>query len=394
MGTIMAVIILLLAIVVANIIHLQWPVIPLALYQLLMGIILAYLPLGFDPGHLVTEPELLMMLVIAPLLFNEGQNQSFRTLRRHSHVILSVAVGLAITTVLIAGSVLHLINPVAFPLAIAFMLAAIITPTDAVAVKSITTAVKIPPRVNEALNYESLFNDASGIVLFDLAVATMRSGSFSLGHGIGVFLYVFFGGLVFGAIVGSLMIGLRRMLSAGHANIGNIVIPLNLMTPLITYWAAEEIHCSGILAVVAAGVVHSIFYDQMHLESTRTQLTSSTLWEITEDAFNGLVFVLLGAILPHVLGRTSIAELGRITIIALVLYLVMTVLRYIWARLGMVNLQKEGQKHGPRHPSLVFAISGIHGTITMAMAFSIPVMVTNHRLGIRNTLILALYQRL
>lgn len=117
MGTIMAVIILLLAVVVANIIHLQWPVIPLALYQLLMGIILAYLPLGFDPGHLVTEPELFMMLVIAPLLFNEGQNQSFRTLRRHSHVILSVAVGLAITTVLIAGSVLHLINPVAFPLA-------------------------------------------------------------------------------------------------------------------------------------------------------------------------------------------------------------------------------------------------------------------------------------
>lgn len=388
MGTIMAVIILLLAVVVANIFHLQWPVIPLALYQLLMGIILAYLPLGFDPGHLVTEPELFMMLVIAPLLFNEGQNQSFRTLRRHSHVILSVAVGLAITTVLIAGSVLHLINPVAFPLAIAFMLAAIITPTDAVAVKSITTAVKIPPRVNEALNYESLFNDASGIVLFDLAVATMRSGSFSLGHGIGVFLYVFFGGLVFGAIVGSLMIGLRRMLSAGHANIGNIVIPLNLMTPLITYWAAEEIHCSGILAVVAAGVVHSIFYDQMHLESTRTQLTSSTLWEITEDALNGLVFVLLGAILPHVLGRTSVAELGRITIIALVLYLVMTVLRYIWARLGLVNLQQAGQKRGPRHPSLVFAISGIHGTITMAMAFSIPVMVTNHRLGIRNTLIL------
>lgn len=388
MGTITAIIILLLAVVVANIIHLQWPVIPLAIYQLIIGVVLAFLPLNFDPGHLVTEPELFMMLVIAPLLFNEGQNQSFRNLRKHSHVILSVAVALAIMTVLIAGSVLHLLNPATFSLAIAFMLAAIITPTDAVAVKSITTGVSIPDRVNDSLNYESLFNDASGIVLFDLAVASLQSGDFSLGHGIGVFLYVFFGGLIFGAIIGSLMVGLRRMLSAGHANIGNIVIPINLMTPLITFWAAEEIGCSGILAVVAAGIVHSVFYDQMHLESTRTQLTSSTLWEITEDALNGLVFVLLGAILPNVLGRTSLLALARITVVALILYLVMTVLRYLWARLGLVSLQDSGEKYGPRHASLVFALSGIHGTITMAMAFSIPVVVSHHHLEIRNTLIL------
>lgn len=388
MGTITAIIILLLAVVVANIIHLQWPIIPLALYQLLMGVILAFLPLNFNPGHLVTEPELFMMLVIAPLLFNEGQNQSFRNLRRHSHVILSVAVGLAITTVLIAGSVLHLINRNVFPLTIAFMLAAVITPTDAIAVKSITTGVSIPARVNDGLNYESLFNDASGIVLFDLSAATLESGSFSLGHGIGVFLYVFIGGLLFGAIIGSLMIGLRRMLSAGHANIGNIVIPLNIMTPLITFWAAEELGLSGILAVVAAGVIHSIFYDQMHLESTRTQLTSSTLWEIIEDALNGLVFVLLGAILPNVLSRTSMGQLSKIAGIAFVLYLVMTALRYVWGRLGLVNLQEKGQKYGSRHSSLVFALSGIHGTITMAMAFSIPVIISNHRLAIRNTLIL------
>lgn len=388
MSTITAIIILLLAVVLANIIHLQWPVVPLAIYQLAVGIALALLPLKFNPGHLVTEPELFMMLVIAPLLFNDGQNQSFRNLRRHSHVILSVAVGLATVTVLISGSVLHLFNQRAFPLAIAFMLAAVITPTDAVAVKSITTGVSMPPRVSDSLDYESLFNDASGIVLFDLAVSTLRSGTFSLGHGLLYFLYVFFGGLIFGAIVGSVMVTLRRMLSALHANIGNIVIPLNIMTPIITYWAAEELGCSGILAVVAAGVVHSIFYDQMHLESTRTQLTSTTLWEIIEDALNGLVFVLLGATLPQVLGNTSWIRLGRITLIALSLYLVMTALRYLWARLGLANLQASGEKHSDRHPAVIFALSGIHGTITMAMAFSIPVMVSAHHLAIRNTLIL------
>ena len=202
-----------------------------------------------------------MLLIIAPLMFNDGQNVSFRQLAQNVRQILSMAVGLAIVTVILVGSGLKLALPQHFTYALAFMLAAIITPTDAVAVKSLTNNVEMPKNVNETLEYESLFNDASGLVLFSLATSTLTSGEFSIGHGVLVFLYVFFGGILFGALMGWMLIALRTTLMRTHVDIGSIVIPINVMTPFAVYWLAEEIHLSGILAVVAAGIVHSILYD-------------------------------------------------------------------------------------------------------------------------------------
>ncbi|WP_295731359.1 sodium:proton antiporter [uncultured Limosilactobacillus sp.] len=385
MSTVLGIMILLVAVVAANILHLVWPRFPLAIYQIIVGVILAIIP---DLQTFRLEPEIFMLLIIAPLMFNDGQNTSFRQLARGLSRTMSMAVYLALFTVIVMSLGLHLLLPHSFSLPVAFMLAAIITPTDAVAVKSLTTRVEMPENVNLTLEHESLFNDASGIVLFSLASSALSSGNFSLAHGVWTFVYVFFGGIIFGLIIGSLLINIRTRLMQHHVDIASIVIPINIMTPIVIYWLAEELHLSGILAVVAVGIMHSILYDRLHLTSTKVQIATTTIWTIIADALNGLVFVFLGLSLPSVLAHMRQLQTLKITGIALVLYLVMTVLRYCWSQWGFVRLHSKALRQDQQRDSLLLAIGGVHGTITMAMAFSIPLLVNEERIAMRNALIL------
>ncbi len=126
-----------------------------------------------------------------------------------------------------------------------------------------------------------------------------------------------------------------------HVDIGRIVIPINLMTPIVTYWFAEELHLSGILAVVAAGIVHALLYTRLRLTSAKVQIASTTIWSMVADILNGLVFVFLGVTLPSVLGNTSLARLAKIFVVAIALYLVMGVLRYFWSQLKFVDLHSK-----------------------------------------------------
>ncbi|MDM8220378.1 cation:proton antiporter [Limosilactobacillus mucosae] len=383
MTTVYIVGLLLITVVAANIVHLLWPILPLAIYQILAGIMLSILPI--DTHAIVLKPELFMLLIIAPLMFNDGQNVSFRQLAQNVRQILSMAVGLAIVTVILVGGGLKLALPQHFTYALAFMLAAIITPTDAVAVKSLTNNVEMPKNVNETLEYESLFNDASGLVLFSLATSTLTSGEFSIGHGVLVFLYVFFGGILFGALMGWMLIALRTTLMRTHVDIGSIVIPINVMTPFAVYWLAEEIHLSGILAVVAAGIVHSILYDQLRLTSSRVQNATITLWSIIASLLNGFVFVLLGVMLPEVVSQTLAATILKLALLGLGLYLTLGLIRYLWARFKLVDMHHSDNIN---RDSLLLALGGVHGTITLAMAFSIPVLTESAQLATRNQLIL------
>lgn len=385
MSTVLGIILLLAAVVACNVLHLIWPVIPLAIYQIIAGVILALIP---ELKTFQLEPEIFMFLIIAPLMFNDGQNTSFKRLARNFSSMMSMAVFLALSTVIILGIGLHLVSPQTFTSPVAFMLAAIITPTDAVAVKSLTTGVEMPSNVEMTLEHESLFNDASGLVLFSLAETALASGRFSLAHGVWTFVYVFFGGILFGMLIGSLMINLRTALMSRHVDIASIVIPLNVITPLVTYWLAEKLHLSGILAVVAAGIMHSILYDRLHLTSTKVQIATTTIWAIISDALNGLVFVFLGLSLPMVLKRMRQLQTLKIFVTALVLYLAMFILRYCWSRFGLVKLKSDDLNQDPRQDSAILAIGGIHGTITMAMAFSIPVMVNEQHDAMRSVLIL------
>ncbi|WP_137597563.1 cation:proton antiporter [Paucilactobacillus kaifaensis] len=382
MESILSIMLLTVAVVVANILSLIWPKVPLAVYQIIAGLLLS-----LDPqfNHFALEPELFMLAIIAPLMFNDGQNQSTRSLSKNISSILSMSVFLAIFTVLVVGFSAHMLWPT-MALPITLMLAAIITPTDAVAVNSITKNVILPERVHTTLTHESLFNDASGIVLFNLALGAYTTGSFSLGLGILDFIKVFFGGIFFGLIVGTLIVQLRLHLTQSHADISAIVIPINIMTPLVIYWSAERLGLSGILAVVATGLVHSILHDRLQLTSTKLQIVTSTTWTIIEDILNGFVFVLLGATLPTVITSNNITNISLLVLIAVGLYLTLFLIRYLWVRFGLVKLKRHTANE--HQSAWQVALGGVHGTITLAMAFSIPTMINHHLFVYRDQIIL------
>lgn len=384
MTSFFTVLLLVIAAIGANIVYAIYPKIPLAFYEIGAGVLLSLVPI-FNNFHI--EPEVFMLIIIAPLMFNDGQSTDFHTLKKHFNSTLSLAVVLALVTILVGGLLTHAIWSV-LPLTLCFALAAIVTPTDAVAVSSITTNIDVPEHVMGSLENESLFNDASGIVALDLALTAFTTGKFSLSQGIEHFVVVFFGGIIVGIILGMAIVFIRILFQRRALDTIAVILPFNLLTPFIVYLAAEHLHLSGILAVVAAGLVHGIQQSRLRLTSTQTQVVTKTTWEVVANLLNGFVFVLLGASGPSVwndLSASEAAHLPVLVVIAVSLYLLMGLLRFLWCMLNLVTLAGRETR---LKDAFILSLSGVHGTITLAMAFSLPLVVAGQAFPYRSAIIL------
>ncbi|CAM3086908.1 cation:proton antiporter [Lactiplantibacillus plajomi] len=385
MQTVFLVLLLIAAVVAANAVYARFNKIPAAFLQIAAGLALAFTPLYHN---FELEPEVFLFVIISVLMFNDGQNTNSRKLGRHFKTTLSLAVALALITILLVGSLTHYLLP-QFSLALALALGAIITPTDAVAVSSITKNVKVPTVVMETLENESLFNDASGIVAFNLAIATVMTGRFSLLHGIGNFGYVFFGGILFGLVLGFLIVAGRISLINMHVDAPSVIVPYTLLTPFVVYLLAEAIGVSGILAVVATGLLHGIQADRLRLTTSRLQIVTTTTWSVLASILNGIVFVLLGVSLPRVVERLSQRNTHSIELlvgVGAILYLLMTVARFLWTRFDLAPIRAWNPCEKTTN-ALIMALSGVHGTITLAMAFSLPLTLNGQAFPYRNDVI-------
>lgn len=385
MQTVFLVLLLIAAVVGANAIYARFSLVPVAFLQIAAGLLLALTPFY---RHFELEPEVFLFVIISVLMFNDGQNTSMRKLSHQIRTTLSLAVVLAIVTILIVGTVTHLIIP-QFSLALALALGAIITPTDAVAVSSITTKVSVPKDVMDTLENESLFNDASGIVAFNLAIAALVTGKFSVVSGIGNFLYVFVGGILVGAFLGYIIVAIRITLINMRVDTPSVIVPYTLLTPFVVYLLAEAVGVSGILAVVATGLIHGLQQERLRLTTSRLQIVMSTTWSIIASILNGIVFVLLGVSLPGVISHLQQRDTSSVAIlvgVGVLLYLIMTLVRFLWIQLGFASIRAWTNREKALN-SLVAALSGVHGTITLAMAFSLPLTLGNHAFTYRNDII-------
>lgn len=381
---------LLVGVIVVNVVKQLVPRIPEAFLLIAMGWGLSFMPVFHN---FKLEPEFFMLLIIAPLMFIDGQKQSFANIRKRFQGIFLLSVVLAVVTAVVVGLITKQIEAQwTFPLALA--LAAIVTPTDAVAVKSMTGSNEMPKGVGEALELESLFNDATGLVLLDLALSVLSKGTFSVVQGIGHFLFVAVGGVVIGIIGGFLLVMLRFNLNRHGKNPELTTIPISLLTPFAIYLLAEHFGVSGILAVVATGIEHNWEADRLRLTSTNVQLTARTIWSILSDILNDFVFLILGISLPEVarnvtqMGwRGAVALLG----VSVLIYVAMWIVRYAWVLRGNSPWIAAffGDPKGDDRPffARLFAVSGIHGTVTLAMAFSLPNRIAGHAFPYRNELI-------
>ena len=298
--------------------------------QVVIGLLVALVLPSVQEVH--RESELFMLRFIAPLLFNETRETNIRALLLNLNSILSLAIALVVVSVLSVGYALHLMVP-SIPLAAAFALASALGPTDAATVTALKSNIHLTHRQQTLLSGESLINDASGVVAFQFSVAAAVTGAFSLVDAAGSFTVLFVGGVVMGIVTGFAFSAINAMLGRlGYEDtVANVLY--EVLTPFLVYLLAETFHVSGVLAVVAAGLVIALPRRQSNNALfARQKLVSDSTWKVISFLINGTIFVFLGmqlplAVLPGTNGGLNILQiLGIVVVITLFMHGV----RFAW----------------------------------------------------------------
>jgi Na+/H+ antiporter len=354
---------------------------PLPLVQIALGAVIAGV---FKRGHAL-DPDMFFLLFLPPLLFLDGWRIPKQGLFRDKGIILELALGLVVFTVVGAGFLIHWMIP-AMPLPVAFALAAIISPTDPVAVSAIAARVPIPKRLMHILEGESLLNDASGLVCFRFAVAAVMTGSFSLATASLTFLWVALAGLAIGVLVTWGVSTFQRWLWKGFGEEPGAALLINLLIPFAAYLLAEEVHASGILAAVAAGITMS-YVELTGRISGSMRVQRSAVWNTVQFSFNGIIFVLLGEQLPGIVDRAvnSMGETGHQSPWWLLVYVLainfgLVALRLIWVwlslRWSLFKAHWRGQEADqmPWRVTVATSVAGVRGAITLAGVLTLPLV--------------------
>lgn len=381
-------------VIVSSFVHTFTPKVPLAFIQIFLGMILYLTPI---PVEFNFDSELFMVTLIAPLLFVEGVNVSRVHLRKYIKPVMMMALGLVITTVIGVGLFIHWIWP-ELPIGAAFAIAAILCPTDAVAVQAITKGKVLPKGSMTILEGESLLNDAAGIISFKIAVGVLITGTFSIFDAIQQFLIASIGGAIVGLIIGMALVRFRlTLMRRGIENI-NMFTFIQLLTPFVTYLIAELFHASGIIAAVVAGLVHGFERDRIAQTRTQLQMSYNHTWSILGYVLNGFVFSILGFLVPEVIVKiikTEPHNLLFLIVITLLVALAVYLFRFVWVYvlypyfyLSVSPFQKMISKNDedkvteskPKRSlyALIMTLCGVHGTISLAIALTLPYLLANH----------------
>lgn len=360
---------------VSNVLNRFIPFIPVPLLQIILGTLVALLPSGL---HMELNTELFLVMFIAPLLFNDGKRTPREDLWNLRSPILLLALGLVFVTVFAGGYLIHWLIP-SIPLPAAFALAAILSPTDAVAVGALAGRIHLPKGIMRLLEGESLMNDASGLVAFKFAVAATVTGVFSITDAAFSFLWIAVGGLVCGAVVSFIIVWIRIFIRRLGMEDVTIHMLIQILTPFVIYIITEELGLSGILAVVAGGIVHAVERDRSESLQPELQVVSNNTWSVILYILNGLVFVILGLQIPGATETifqspeySNLQVLGFIGII----FAGLISLRFVWVYLfwkGSWLLDTGEEMERPKlTSSILISLSGVRGAVTLAAAFSIP----------------------
>lgn len=353
------------------------PKVSTPLVQIALGVLASQLPFFPDTE---LDPELFMVLFIAPLLYLEAHEIDKGSLLKSLKLSLSLAVGLAIATMVGVGFTLHAAWPVV-PLAAALALGAALGPTDAVAVSSLSHEASLSQRQVGVLKGESLFNDASGIVGFQFAIAAAVTGTFEVGEAIGEFFISFFGGAIVGVVLGLIINWLFETVRSLGWETTTTRVLMELFLPFLLYLGAEAIHVSGILSVVAAGLIIRFDRSGVGPNVARTNIVASSVWSVLSFALNGAVFILLGMLLPDAMETSwNDQQISNLTLLTTILIVAAVVvgMRFAWVAAMLRITRHEVTRERRRmtkerwRSAAVMTFGGPKGTITLSLMFTIP----------------------
>lgn len=381
MSVVTLVLVFLLAVIVSVFIsRLLKDIIPLPLIQIALGAGLSLY--GFTVEF---EPHLFLFLFIPPLLFLDGWRIPKEALFQEIKPIMSLAIGLVVVTVIGMGFFIHWLIP-AISLAVAFALAAILSPTDPVSVSAMTVNSPLPSRMAHILEGESLLNDATGLVCFSFAVVAALTGTFSLASAAGEFVFVAFGGILIGLLVAWAIGWLNQFLVKRTGEEPAIQIMISLLMPFTAYLLAEHLHVSGILAAVVAGIA-------MHYEKiagrmqAATRMQSKAVWDTVQTALNGMIFILLGEQLPGMwINMPEVAESAgashpwMLFVYIAIITVALAILRFSWVWISMTltvfHNRRRGKEADVVHIRMmaIMATAGVRGAITLAGILTLPLL--------------------
>lgn len=370
-------ILLIVLVIISNIFSHYLIVVPTALIQVALGLIIALI-FGIQ---ITLNTDWFMLLFVAPLLFNDGRHFPKKDLWKLRIPILGNSILLVFLTTIIGGYIMYWVMDDKLPLAAAFALVAILSPTDPVAVNGIAEQVKLPTGILRLVRGESLVNDASGLIAFKYAIAATVTGYFSLTTAISDFFYMAIVGLLMGILLEWLIIGLKEWLSI--QGIKDVILHtlLQILTPFMIYMFVEEaLHASGVIAVVAAGVVASHQHRVTESRMAEVQIVTERTWDVIIYLLNGIMFLILGIELPFAMGTALENSINgknyQLFGYVLLLWLVILIIRILWTYSYMWFDYSFGKFKRETVPSfkiaLMSGLTGVRGAVTMAGILSIP----------------------
>jgi CPA1 family monovalent cation:H+ antiporter len=331
------------------------------------------------------EPDIFFLLFLPPLLFLDGWRIPKEDLFRDRAVILELALGLVLFTVVGLGFLIWWMIP-EMPLPVAFALAAILSPTDPIAVQAIAARAAIPKRLMHILEGESLLNDATGLTCMRIAVAAATTGAFSIGHAVGTFAWLALVGIAVGVLVTMAISYAKSFVSRRWGEDVGAQILVSLLIPFAAYLVAEELHASGILAAVAAGVTMS-FTERGGIAGqsmAMTRIRRSVVWDTVQFVANGIIFVILGEQMPSIMSRaaevvagTSRPEVWWLAVYVFGIVATLAALRFVWVWTSLKLTLFRRRHRGPPAKvglrlTMVMSLAGVRGAITLAGILTLP----------------------
>lgn len=342
--------------------------VPAPLLLVAAGLAVSYVP-GVPDYTL--DPHIVLPLLLPPLLYTAATDSSYLDLRAQARPVALLSVGYVLFATFVVGGAAYLIVP-GLPLTAALVLGAVVAPPDAVAATAVARRVGLPSRITTILQGESLVNDATAITAFKVALAAAVGEGATWAGGIGEFLIAAVGGVGVGLV---LMVPLHWLRT--HLTEALLQNTLSLLIPFVAYAVAEQVHASGVLAVV----VVALYLGHRAWEvDFATRLQEEAVWKMVAFVLESAVFALIGLQLPVVLRGLGEYEGADAAWYALVLFLVVAVARFVWVypatflpRLSARVRAREGDLSwkGP----FVIGWAGMRGVVSLAIAFSIPMTV-------------------
>jgi CPA1 family monovalent cation:H+ antiporter len=333
-------------------------------------LVLGGLGIGFVPGIPTVElpPDLVLVAVLPPLLYGLAFFTSLRDLRENIGPISLLAFGLVLTTVLAVAAVAHEMIPgLGWPGA--FVLGAIVSPTDPTAATAIAERLGLPRRLVSLIEGESLVNDGTALVAYKFAVAAVLTGSFSLADAAGSFVWNVIGGIAIGLGVGYLIRQLRRRLDDPP-----LEITISLLSGYFAYLPAQAAGVSGVLAAVTVGLYMG--WHTPELTTAQTRLQGIAVWEILFFVLNSLLFALVGLQLPGILDSLSGRSTATLIGYAAVITAAVIAARFVWVFPGTyvtAFVRRKGRRiPNPAKSATVLAWSGMRGAVSLAAALALP----------------------